>query len=201
MDLNYSLKNIFPSPIHSIDIGDFDQFKNKIIEEIYQERDRDSIGRKVSNYGGWQSQESNVNECKLETLKEIIIESLAQFNQNLFLDNVSMVVFGWANINGPGNFNVKHCHPRSNLSGVFWIKVPKNSGNLVFSSPHLFSRYQELDLYRPEFYLNFNSHWKYPKLPEEGQILIFSSDLEHEVEENMSDEDRISYSFNIRLSL
>ena len=52
-----------------------------------------------------------------------------------------------------------------------------------------------------KFYLNFNSHWKYSKLPEEGKILIFSSDLEHEVEENMSDEDRISYSFNIRLSL
>ena len=35
--------------------------------------------------------------------------------------------------------------------------------------------------------------------PKEGRILIFPSDLEHEVKENKSDEDRISYSFNIKL--
>ena len=35
--------------------------------------------------------------------------------------------------------------------------------------------------------------------PKEGRILIFPSKLEHEVKENKSDEDRISYSFNIKL--
>ena len=35
--------------------------------------------------------------------------------------------------------------------------------------------------------------------PIEGRILLFPSSLEHEVEENKSDEDRISYSFNIKL--
>ena len=35
--------------------------------------------------------------------------------------------------------------------------------------------------------------------PKEGRILIFPSDLEHEVKENKSNEDRISYSFNIKL--
>ena len=35
--------------------------------------------------------------------------------------------------------------------------------------------------------------------PTEGRILIFPSNLDHEVKENKSDEDRISYSFNITL--
>ena len=35
--------------------------------------------------------------------------------------------------------------------------------------------------------------------PTEGRILIFPSSLEHEVEKNKSSEDRISYSFNIKL--
>ena len=35
--------------------------------------------------------------------------------------------------------------------------------------------------------------------PTEGIILIFPSSLEHEVEVNKSDQDRISYSFNIKL--
>jgi len=36
-------------------------------------------------------------------------------------------------------------------------------------------------------------------VPHEGRILIFPSSLEHHVEENKSNEDRISYSFNIVL--
>ena len=34
-------------------------------------------------------------------------------------------------------------------------------------------------------------------LAKEGKMIIFPSSLSHEVEENKSDEDRISYSFNI----
>ena len=35
--------------------------------------------------------------------------------------------------------------------------------------------------------------------PSEGKILIFPSSLEHEVKKNESNEDRISYSFNLVL--
>ena len=101
------------------------------------------------------------------------------------------------NINGPGNFNLKHNHPRSNLSGVLWIKVPKDSGSIVFHSPDVFNRYQEMDHYTEEFcYIN-NCYRRYEFTPDEGKILIFPSSLEHEVLKNESNEDRISYSFNI----
>jgi len=36
--------------------------------------------------------------------------------------------------------------------------------------------------------------------PTEGRIIVFPSHLEHHVQENKSNEDRISVSFNIRLS-
>ena len=36
-------------------------------------------------------------------------------------------------------------------------------------------------------------------VPKEGTILIFPSSLEHEVKENKSNEDRISFSFNVQL--
>ena len=49
MDLNYKLTNIFPSSIHSLGIDNFDDYRGKLIEEIYQERSEDPIGRKISN--------------------------------------------------------------------------------------------------------------------------------------------------------
>ena len=197
MDLNYNTAYIFPIPIHVIDINDFDDYKDQLVKEIYQERDEDPVGRKISNYGGWQSNQVDIHESKSETLKKLILDSLPQLQS--LSNSVSMIVAGWKNINGPGDFNCFHNHPRSDLSGVLWIKAPKDSGNLVFSSPQLFNRYQELDSYTNEFKYNSNLYMSYYFTPKEGRILIFPSDLEHEVKENKSDEDRISYSFNIKL--
>ena len=197
MDLNYKLVNLFPSSIHSLGIDNFNDYKDQLIKETYQEKDENPIGRKISNYGGWQSDQININHCKSETLKEIIIGSLSRLEP--LSDNISMAVEGWKNINGPGDFNVKHNHPRSNLSGVLWIKTPKDSGNIVFESPHTFNRYQQLGMYTEEFKYNTRSYMSYYFTPKEGCMLIFPADLEHEVEKNKSSEDRISYSFNIKL--
>jgi len=197
VDLNYKVTNLFPSSVHSLGIVNFDDYKDQLIKETYNERDEDPIWRKVSNRGGWQSNEIDIQKCKSETLKEVIIGSLSQFEP--ISQNVSMVVGGWKNINGPGNFNCIHNHPRSHLSGVLWIKAPKDSGNIVFTSPQLFNRFQELDSYTNQFKFNSNSYMTYYFPPTEGRILIFPSNLDHEVKENKSDEDRISYSFNITL--
>ena len=196
MDLNYKTVNLFPSSIHSLGIDNFDDYKDQLIQETYQEREKDPIGREVSNCGGWQSNEVNINNCKSETLKNIIIDSVSKLP---ILKNVSVIIEGWKNINGPNNFNIKHNHPRSDLSGVLWIKTPKNCGNIVFTSPQLFNKFQELDSYTEEFKYNSNSYMTYYFPPTEGIILVFPSSLEHEVEVNKSDQDRISYSFNIRL--
>ena len=197
MDLNYNTAFIFPIPIHVIDINDFDEYKDILVKEIYQERDEDPIGRKISNYGGWQSNQYNIHKYNSETLKKIIIDSLSGFLP--MSENVSMVIEGWKNINFPGSFNVKHNHPRCNLSGVLWIKAPKDSGNIVFTSPQFFDKFQELYSYNDEFQLKSNAYMTYYFVPKEGRILIFPSSLEHEVKENKSNEDRISFSFNVQL--
>ena len=197
MDLNYKVTNLFPSSIHSLGIDNFDDYKDQLIKETYQERDEDPVGRRVSNRGGWQSNQVDIHESKSETLKKLILDSLPQLQS--LSNSVSMIVAGWKNINEPGNFNFRHNHPRSNLSGVLWIKAPKDSGNIEFESPQLFNRYQELDSYTDEFKLNSNCYMTYFFPPKEGRLLIWPSDLEHEVKENKSDEDRISYSFNISL--
>ena len=196
MDLNYKVTNLFPSCVHRLGIDNFDDYKDQLIKETYQERDKDPIGRRVSNRGGWQSSLTNIRNCKSETLNDIIVSSVSKLP---ILKGVAAAVSGWKNINEPGNFNISHSHPRSHFSGVLWIKTPKNCGNIVFESPEIFNRYQELDSYSDESRLNSNNYMTYYFTPKEGNILIFSSDLRHEVKENKSNEDRISYSFNIRL--
>ena len=61
MDLNYKVTNLFPSSIHSLGISNFDDYKDQLIKETYQERDEDPVGRRVSNRGGWQSNHASIN--------------------------------------------------------------------------------------------------------------------------------------------
>lgn len=102
------------------------------------------------------------------------------------LENTHDVALGinnmWINYSPPGAYNVLHHHPHANISGVFYLKAEKDSGAIVF--PHPFPH--ELSASR--------AHRVYP---ERNVGLVFFSGLQHYVDVNHSDADRISVSFNI----
>ena len=197
MDLNYSTKNLFPSLVHIFDVNGFDEIQDKLIDYAYDFKKREPKGVIISNQGGWQSADFPVNN-EDDLLQSFLINCLAGFP--VIDKSVNIKIDAWININKPGAYNVKHDHPGSDLAGVLWIKCPKNSGNILFDNPTAFQSNREIDSYTAEFREKFNFYQAYFFPPTEGRILIFPSHLLHKVEENNSNEDRISVSFNIRLS-
>ena len=100
----------------------------------------------------------------------------------------------WANVNYPGGYNRPHLHPNALFSGVYWIKTPMKSGNLMLYDP------------RPGVQMAMPNR-KEGKLPSElwrevhyepkaGTCIMFPSWLWHEVQPNRSNDIRISVSFN-----
>jgi uncharacterized protein (TIGR02466 family) len=90
-----------------------------------------------------------------------------------------------------------HVHNGYFLSCVYYPKVSKNCGNLIFIHPE-----NCVDLTIPKKYLNApgnitSSRWCVT--PKQGTLVVFPSWLMHYVEENRGDEDRISMAFNISL--
>ena len=85
------------------------------------------------------------------------------------------------------------------MAGVLWIKIPENCGDILFSAPLNFSTFLEIESYTEDFKEKINYFHSYKFKPEEGKLLIFPSHLEHNVNENKSNEDRISISFNMIL--
>ena len=91
-----------------------------------------------------------------------------------------------------------HTHPKCHLSGVLWLKIPENSGNIIFISPYEHVAHVEIDeLYSDEFKKSHNSFSNYFLNPTEGYMILFPSHLVHYVDVNKSNEDRISVAFNI----
>ena len=196
MDLNYSTKNIFPVPIHIFDVNGFDEIQNRLIDYAYNLREEDE-GVCISNYGGWQSNSFCV-ENEDDVLHHFIINCLAGFP--VIDETFNMKVSAWVNINKPGDYNIKHNHPTSDLAGVLWIKCPKDCGDIIFDSPTSFQSHNELKSYIDDFKNQNNLYHSYYFNPTEGRILVFPAHLNHRVQENKSNEDRISVSFNIRLN-
>ena len=153
-------------------------------------------GRQGSNRGGWQSDELSVSEHILLPLYNSIIshgnlfKKELEFNGELEINNI------WININGYRDSNVLHKHNHCLLSGVYYVNVPKDSGNIVFRRPGCDTFTFDWDK-NQKAYNHFNSAtWKIP--PTNNTLLLFPSWLNHMVDPNMNKkEKRISISFNL----
>ena len=139
-----------------------------------------------SNVGGYQGSHF-VNQ---ELLNKIV-KKVPTVNEKP-ISNITLHT--WANINKKGNYNRRHVHMSSSifLCGVYYVKVPDNSGNIRFFDPRgpLMTSMKDHNYF-------FGGHEHHFIIPKEGLLLFFPSWLEHDVEPNASDEDRISIAFNV----
>lgn len=101
----------------------------------------------------------------------------------------------WINLTHPGDYQEYHIHTNNHISVVYYIKVPKNSGNLVFRSHSADKDMMQM----PVKNLTRFSFKTWSITPIENQIVFFRSNLPHMVEKNKSDEDRVSIALNFLL--
>ena len=153
-------------------------------------------GRVVSNVGGFQS--GDIDKTHLPQLVEAINKNLNAFVESQHLDAELMITNMWINFNGYKDSNFTHIHPNAYWSGVYYVKTPENCGNIIFENPahdgmeHTYyaTQFKEHNLY------NSITHWQEVR---ENILYVFPGWLRHRVQPNLSDENRISISFNIGL--
>lgn len=190
---------LFPSLVSLIKCENFSDIQSDLISWIYNYQQKDE-GRVLSNMGGWQSSKNPLEERSFDRYKSYIKDHINEIcndtlNAEVILDNL------WININKKNDFNWNHIHPQSHLSGVFWVKCPKNSGTLVFDSPNNFSDHRIYQAMKKNYSTKFYMHEVSNFQPEEGSLILFPPNLRHGVTPNLSNEDRISIAFNLQLNL
>ncbi len=99
----------------------------------------------------------------------------------------------WINILPPGGVHSSHLHPHSVISGTTYVKVPEGSGAIKFEDPRLAMMMATPP--RKETVRSELKSFVYLE-PKAGNIILWESWLRHEVPMNLSNEERVSISFN-----
>lgn len=185
--MNEFRHNIFGVPIWGLFLNDHQYQSMDYIQRLFEIVETEPTQKK-SNQNGYQTRD-DLNDTE-PIFKELVIRINNLSNQILdtVLENQHPprveIKEMWGNINYHQNFNWAHTHGGI-LSGVFYLKVPENSGKLIFLNPSVRSHASLIK--EPNYVIQ----------PENLACILFPSWLEHLVEPNQSQEPRISISFNI----
>ena len=107
-------------------------------------------------------------------IEEMRMDFYAATKENIVVTNY------WSHIHQKDMSTITHNHIPSYVSSVLYVKIPENAGHIVFntrSNPYSTPKGSKFE-------------------PEEGVYYMFPSFLDHYVTRNMSDDTRISLSFN-----
>lgn len=177
--------------------GIADGIDNASIEEyILAEMQKDK-GKVLSNIGGWQSHDVYYSTLKCSALLGVISAAEQWMNDNLPLKRKLVVTNMWFNVNQGGHYNIRHIHPDSIFSGVYYVRGgdTEDTGLIHFHRNQL-EQYVIASYFDPGAEGEPWTDTMITHYPNTSKMILFPSWLEHEVEYNKTDEPRISVAFN-----
>ncbi len=146
----------------------------------------------------------NRDEASLKWLREGINGCVIAYFRRIGLAyDIDWTIQAWASVNRFGDYHDYHNHPRSYLSGTYYVKIPTKFEKLRLRRD---ARPGCITFYDPRYSVNTGSikgdpyvNPEYTVRPEPGMLLLWPSFINHFVHPNLSKETRISISFNINL--
>lgn len=186
---------MFPTLVWTTLFDDRENFNAPLLALAHDLRQRDPEGVRKTNLKGWQSQNSLQNLDAFEDMNLRILQVCERIAESQkFRPGTAFQVQAWMNISPPGASNQVHYHPNCHFSGVYYISLSApECGSIYFRDPRVASRM----LTYPTDQLTEFTASELRMAPEEGRMYIFPGWLEHGVDENLSNQDRIGISFNV----
>ena len=188
----------FPTPIITLDLVYYHKFRDALIEHIYKTKENTRSEQK-SNNGGWQSPPVQLpHEFGKHIFSNVHTYGLEQFLGERWTCQVGNL---WYNVNPTGASNDRHTHPNCDLAGVFYVKIPEGEcGDLELENPNHFQNFHMLNTMEEGLKDKTKCSHSLWFPPEEGITVIFPSNILHRVLTNKTKEDRISISWNMKIT-
>lgn len=188
-------QNLFwKSPIWEVQTRFDEQFNETLLEEIYGIGKDICLGKdRDPNNSIWDYSRPNLDILKQEII-DIVTKKIVQNIPQLRMLNIRGCehFMGWVNVREPGERLEVHGHTESAIAATYYIKAKEGCGDLV-----LFDSSYAIDWENNRLSGSpFIRERRYK--PVEGRLIFFPSYVLHGVDENKSDDLRISLSTDLR---
>jgi len=176
---NIQTEQLWHTPLFKTNIGPYQD----ILQHISTNRDELRDPNENPD-GAWVSK----TDLDYPDLKETIFNMC----NNLFGKNVTNIMLTnmWANIIKRGEYHLMHTHNEHTMSGAYYLQVPENSSQLYFRDPR-----PQGNSWSQKFIDKGNMRFY---TPEEGDLFLWPSFLDHGTTPHNNDEERIMISFDLR---
>ena len=184
---------LFPTPVYQNNIAVDEEGFNDIIGYEYEE---------MPSKNGHYTTNKKILDI-IPRLKEKIQEHINCYvyqHIKISTEYNFHILNSWVNRHDIGDEASTHIHSNSLISGVYYLKTPKDSGRPVFHKPSGTNNLLT-DLF--DFRLteaNIINKSRYTIDIKEGDLLLFPSHLQHSVEKSQTNEWRYSLAFNVWVS-
>ncbi len=201
MKNNFEVIPLFATPLYRTNLGPLDpKLKDFIVNAPCE--------RMPAGNGSYTVDKYILNSPELALLKEKIMSRVRHFLHD-FLDVKKTLDYqmenSWVNKHEPNDYSPSHWHGSSVISGVYYVEVGDDMGDIVFHKDH---RHMNLfnDLIETKF--NYEETLNQDKMnvfntnnfgiqPLRNDLILFPSHLAHSVDENKTDRTRFCIAFNI----
>ena len=187
--------NIFPTYLH---IDNNLNLANKLLPICKELLSNIDLNENYPNGKTSYFDNTILNKYNFKELNDYIAKELNTFFDNINVSHINIklkINDIWVSEMYKNGFHPLHTHsPGSIISGNFYVSSPENSADLIFRRPDWNTDpFKLLNLENNEYTSNL-----YKLKAETGKLIMWKSDLLHEVINNQSSS-RIAISFNIGL--
>ncbi len=146
---------------------------------------------------GWQSEQTLHAREEFLDLAACVGNAARSVLRFLRIGDQAVEITGcWATVLARGAAHKAHSHPNNFLSGVYYVRTRPGSDAINFHDP----RTQAGVIRPPVVELTAENTDQVVVRVTNGTLLMFPSYLEHSVDANANEEERISVSFNVMFS-
>jgi len=207
MRLIISTRNLFPTPVASIDTPDAEA-RNAELRALILERRHTSPTIEASNDGGWHSDRDLLTwggerAVEVADMARAVASHLTRDTAGREVQP-DWTVSAWANVNGPGDANICHYHPGWFWSGTYYVDDGGVAADNSFGGDFemLDPRGAAPAMFAPTLaYAGEGGRATGPIewiRPRAGLLVLFPAWLQHQVRTYRGTRERISIAFNLR---
>jgi uncharacterized protein (TIGR02466 family) len=187
---------LFPTLVWTAMFEDHAAFNARLLEATARLREQDPAGVANTNVAGWQSQNNLQVLADFGEFTARIMQIARQIGESQqFASDGEYRLEAWINVNPPGAWNQIHIHPNCHLSGCYYVRTPEHCGGIYFRDPRKMSLMTRPPITQENRFTATEARMR----PEAGRFYIFPAWLEHGVEPNRGDSERVSIAFNVQV--